>query len=300
MNTKSIIDDIERRYTQYSLSDSDTMLYHRTRDYLEFLKSFDIVQLIIDDVKRKNPFTESVYTRDKLGEQKSPREIMCSVGNSREAYVSFLLHYFEWVFRKKNFNITTLYNDAKWICSSYKEYTKKELIRLFQQNTVYPIATYIVDRLRKGQLLCNVLEQFSIRAMRFNVLQGVKNEREVQNKIALYLYDNGNESHREENSGNGNPDFLISDIKGRFVVEVKYVKATARKGIKDLERWTSQLINYMNKYSSYQGVLYVVSEKNSKFEWKGAPSNMSIMNVYIGKLKPNEMTKPQVYEIEVK
>lgn len=299
MNTKSIIEDIERRYTQYSLSDSDTMLYYRTRDYLEFLKSFYVVNLIIDDIKRQHPFTESILTDEKFG-RKLPRDVMRSVGENRESYVAFLLHYFEWTFRKEYFNELELYNDAKWICAKDTEYSKKEKIRLFQENTVYPIVTYIVDRLRKGQLLCNVLEQFSIRAMRFNILQGVKNEREVQNQIALYLYDNGNENHREENSGNGNPDFLISDINGRFVVEVKYVKANSKKGIKDLEKWTSQLINYMNKYSSYQGVLYVVSEKNCKFEWKGAPSNMSIMNVYIGKLKPSEMTKPQVYEIEIK
>lgn len=298
MNTKSIIEDIERRYTQYSLSDSDTMLYYRTRDYIDFLNSFDVVNSIIEEIKRLHPFTERVLMDEKFG-RKSPRDVMRSVGDSRESYVAFLLHYFEWTFRKEHFNEPELYKDAKWICAKDPDYSKKELIRLFQQNTVYPIATYIVDRLRKGQLLCNVLEQFSIRAMRFNILQGVKNEREVQNKIALYLYDNGNENHREENSGNGNPDFLISDINGRFVVEVKFVKANSRKGIKDLERWTSQLRNYMNKYSSYQGVLYVVSEKNCKFEWKYAPSNMSIMNVYIGKLKPNEMTKPQVYEIEI-
>lgn len=299
MNTKNIIEDIERRYKQYSLSDSDTMLYYRTRDYIDFLNSFDVVNSIIEEIKRLYPFTESILIDEKFG-RKSPRDVMRSVGESRESYVAFLLHYFEWTFRKEHFNESVLYNDAKWICAKDTEYSKKERIRLFQQNTVYPIATYIVDRLRKGQFLCNVLEMYSIRAMRFNCLQGVNNEREIQNKIALYLYDNGNENHREENTGNGNPDFLISDINGRFVVEVKYVRANSRKGIKDLEKWTSQLINYMNKYSSYQGVLYIVSEKFCKFEWKGTPSNMAIMNVYIGKLKPNEMTKPQVYEIEIK
>lgn len=302
MNIKNIIDDIERRYAQYSLSDSDTMLYYRTRDFIEFIKSFDIVKIILEDVKQQYPFTESVIINEqRFGrEYKSPRCIMNAVGKSRESYVSFLLQYFEWIFCKQDFNTTTLYDDANWICSAKKEYNNKERIRLFQQNTIFPITTYVVDRLRKGQLLCNVLEQYSIRAMRFNCLQGVKNEREIQNKIALYLYDNGNENHREDNSGNGNPDFLISDVNGQFVVEVKYVRANSRKGIKDLENWTSQLINYMNNYSSYQGVLYIVSEKNCKFEWKSAPANMSIMNVYIGGLKPNAMSKPHVYEIEVK
>lgn len=300
MNIKNIIDDIERRYAQYSLSDSDTMLYYRTRDYMEFLRSFDLVNSIMAEIMQQFPFTENVMNDGNIGDRRSPNEIMQSVGTSRESYVSFLLHFFDWAFQNKKFNTTAFYDKAYWICSNNKEYTPKERIRLFQQNTIFPITTYAVDRLRKGQLLCNVLEQYSNRAMRFNCLKGVKKEHDIQNKIALYLYDNGNENHREENSGNGNPDFLISDINGRFVVEVKYVRANSRMGIKNLEKWTSQLRNYMNKYSSYQGVLYIVSEKNCEFAWKGAPANMSIMNVYIGELKPNAKGKPYVYEIEVK
>ena len=122
----------------------------------------------------------------------------------------------------------------------------------------------------------------------------------MQDQIALYLYDNGNENHREENSGNGNPDFLISDKKELFVVEIKYVKAKSRKGEKDLEKWTSQLKSYMARYSSHHGVLYIVTEKNCEFVWKNSPSNMSIMNVYIGEKKPHEVGEPLKIEIDVK
>lgn len=298
MNTQNIIEDIGRRYTQYSLSDSDTMLYYRTMDYLQFLKSFDVVNSIIKEVKKQYPYTESDF-KNENSSCKSPHEIMKAVGNSRESYVSFLLHYFEWTFKNENINRSQLYDDAKWICSNNRDYDKKERVRLFQQNTIYPIATYIIDKLREGKLLCDVLEQFSNRAIRFKCLQGVEDEREIQNRIALYLYDNGNESHREENSGNGNPDFLISDKKGKFVVEIKYVKANPRKGKKAFEKWTSQLKYYMSQYSSYQGVLYIVSEANCRYEWKNAPANMTVMNVYIGDLKPSEKTKPKVYKIDI-
>lgn len=100
MNSKIIIEDIERRYMQYSMSNSDTMLYYRTRDFVEFLKSYDVVNNIIEDVKQKTPFSESIMIDEKLGDRKLPDEIMRSVGNSRDVYVSFLLHYLEWTFKK--------------------------------------------------------------------------------------------------------------------------------------------------------------------------------------------------------
>lgn len=299
MNTQNIIKDIERSYTQYSLSDSDVMLSYSTRDFIRFLKSFDVVNSIIEEVKSQHSFSESDLEKI-MSDRNSPRNVMRLVGDSRESYVSFLLHYFDRIFHNGTFHTSALYDDAKWLCSNNTEYDKKERIRLFQQNTIYPIATYVIDRLREGNLLCYVLEQFKIRAMRFKCLQGVKDEREIQNRIAMYLYDNGNENHREENSGNGNPDFLISDVEGQFVVEIKYIKEDTSVGKKVFEKWTSQLIYYMSEYPSYQGVLYIVSKKNCIFEWKGAPSNMTIMNVYIGDQKPSEMVKPQVYEVEIK
>lgn len=300
MNTKIIIEEIERRYMQYSMSNSDTMLYYRTRDFFEFLKSHDVVNFIIEEVKRHHPFTEKILIDERIGDFKLPDEVMRSVGNSRESYVSFVLHYLEWTYKKEHNDTLKLYDNAYWTCSNNKDYQKKDRIRLFQQDVIYPLSTYITDRLRKGLFICNVLEKFSVRAMRFKCLQGVKSERDVQDRIALFLYDNGNENHREENSGNGNPDFLISDKKELFVVEVKYLRANSKKGKKDFEEWTSQLKSYMARYSSHHGVLYIVTEKNWEFAWKNSPCNMSIMNVYIGEKKPHEVGDPLRIEINMK
>lgn len=128
-------------------------------------------------------------------------------------------------------------------------------------------------------------------------LKDVKNEREVQDKIAMYLYDNGRENHREENSGNGKQDFLISDEDGLFVVEVKYIKENSRIGITDLESRTSQLKDYMAKYSSHCEILYIVNRQRIEFAWKDSPQNMSIMNVYIDGKNSSELRKPKRIEI---
>lgn len=296
MTNKNIIENIERRHTQYMLSDSDTMLYYRTRDFMNYLCSHEIVKHIFSELTNTYQYKESVL-KNENGMYKLPHELMASVCNSREEYISFALFFLRSLFENDNYKGTELFDEAWWICSNNREYTKKERIRLFQQDVIAPIVNYVVDKLRQELYISTALEKFAVRAMRFGSLKDVKNEREVQDRIAMYLYDNGRENHREENSGNGNPDFLISDDDGLFVVEVKFVNTKSRKSDKDLERWTLQLKDYMTKYSSHQGILYIVTRQHIEFAWKETTPNMRIMNVYIGNIKPSELTMPKRVEI---
>lgn len=296
MTHKIIIEEIERRYAHYILSDSDTMLYYRTRDFLNYMQSYQIVREIIRELTQKHPYKESVL-KDENGFYKLPDQLMASIANSREEYVSFVIHFISWIFEKNNHDTTKLYDDAWWTCSNNRDYTKKERIQLFQQDVISPIVTYVVDKLRQGLYISTVLDNFAVRAMRYKCLSNVNNEREVQDRIAMYLYDCGSKNHREENSGNGNPDFLISDEDGLFVVEVKYIKEDSRIGVKDLERWTSQLKDYMAIYSSHYGILYIVNRQRIEFAWKDSPENMIIMNVYIDDKNPSELKKTKRIEV---
>lgn len=296
MTNKNIIEDIERRHAQYILSDSDTILFYRTRDFMNYLRSHEIVRHIFGELTNTYQYKESVL-KNEDGMHKLPHELMASVGNSREEYVSFALQFLQSLFENDNNDTTELFDEAWWTCSNNREYTKKERIRLFQQDVITPIVNYVVAKLRQGLYISTALEKFAVRAMRYGSLKDVKNEREVQDRIAMYLYDNGRENHREENSGNGNPDFLISDEDGLFVVEVKYIKENSRIGITDLESWTSQLKDYMAKYSSHCGILYIVNRQRIEFAWKDSPQNMSIMNVYIDGKNPSELRKAKRIEI---
>ena len=292
----NIIKELERRLEEFCLSDSDTMLYYKTRDFLSFMQSYEIVREIMRDLTQKHPYKKNIL-KDGKEFYKLPDQLMSSVANSREEYVSFVIHFLNWTFEEQNHDTTKFYDDTWWTCSSNKEYTKKERIRLFQQDVISSIVNYVIDRLRQGLYISAVLENFAVRAMRYKCLSGVKNEREVQDRIAMYLFDNGRENHREENSGNGNPDFLISDEDGLFVVEVKYIKEDSRIGVKDLESWTSQLKDYMAKYSSHCGILYIVNRQRIEFAWKESPQNMSIMNVYIDDKNPSGLRKTKRIEV---
>lgn len=91
---------------------------------------------------------------------------------------------------------------------------------------------------------------------------------------------------------------MVSDDDD-YVVEVKYVGDGDNFTTSDLKRWSSQLDDYMRKYSSRHGILYVVSRKDYVFLWDGKCEDKDIMNVYIGKLKPSERnTKKIVLRIE--
>lgn len=133
------------------------------------------------------------------------------------------------------------------------------------------------------------MEGFKNRTMRFETPYPVRySERDAQNKLALYLYDNDYLVHREDDLSNGKPDFLISDEeRNPYVVEVKYVKVK-RFSSKKLKTYTSQLRDYMNKLDSYVGVLCIFTTQDYEFIWHNKPADMEIVTIYVGKLKPSE------------
>lgn len=276
---KPIIKELEHRYAQYSMSDSDTMLYFSTKEFLNYLRSNSVVNQIINKLCQQYPFSDEEFTKYRNIEYFS---FLNAITENREKYASFCFQYLEWGFKQQKFDTLQLYSEASWTCSNTRDYSKKEQIKLFQIDVVYNIVSIIIDELRKGIGECHALMRFGERAMRFKTLSDIGDENDLQDRLGLFLYDNGYPFSREENSGNGKADFLISDDED-FVVEVKFVGDDDEKcTVSDLRRWSSQLDDYMKKYSSRRGILYIVSKKDYEFLWSEKYENKNIMNVYIG------------------
>lgn len=284
MEQDRIIKELESRYAQYCMSNSDTMLYYNTKEYLRDLKSYEIVNYILDSLKNEYRFSEEEIAKHKRIEYMSFIE---EITENREKYVAYVLQFLEWGFEKNKFDTLQLYSEASWLCSNNRDYSKKEQIELFRTELVYAITSYVIKILRNGVNICYSLKLFSERAMRFNSLFGLKDEDDLQNRIGLYLFDKGYAFSREENSGKGKPDFIISDDT-RYVVEVKYVRGKDEKTKSDLIEWTSQLDDYINKYSSCYGILFIVTEIDIEYRWSEISDKKSIMNVYIGPLASSE------------
>lgn len=248
--------------------------------FLNYLKSYSNVNLIINKLCQDYPFSDEQLSKYKQTEYPS---FLSDITETKEKYVSFSIQFLEWGFKRQKFSKLRLYSETSWTSSNTRDYSKKEQIKLFQIDVIYNIVSYIIDELRNEAGLNHALTHFCERAMRFKTLSDVDDENELQDRMGLYLYDNGYMFSREENSGNGKADFLISDSE-EFVVEVKYVGEDDNCTVSDLERWSSQLDDYMKKYSSRLGILYIVSKKDYEFLWSEKYTNKSIMNVYIGNL----------------
>ena len=281
MYLRQIIKDIEIYFSRYCESTSDTMLYYTTKHLLDFLNSFDIVKVILINLKNEYPYDKNAFEQSQNG-----FEIIKHVAQCKKQYVSFVLHFLEYSYTTDS--IEDFYDEASWICLSNKEYDKKERIKLFKIDVVKPLCDYVTDELGKNVSLLYVLDRFKNRTMRFEspYLEDYA-ERDVQNKLALYLFDSGYIVHREENISNGQPDFLFSDEdKNSYIIEVKYI--TNKASNKNLKAYTSQLRDYVSKLNSRIGVLCIFTTQDYEFTWLNKPYNLEILTIYVGELNPSE------------
>lgn len=281
MYTRQIIKDIETYYSRYSESTSDQMLYYTTKHLIIFLYSFDIVNVILSNLKKEYSYEDS---KIKEYEEMTGFEIIKHVAKDKKQYISYILHYLEYTFDSNQ--IVDFYNDASWICYNNSDYNIKERIMLFKTDVIKPLCDYVIDELGKHVSLLYVLNKFKNRTMRFETpYPSEYNEWNIQNKLALYMFDNGYDVQRENDISNGKPDFLFSDEENNsYVIEVKYVKNKKH----DFKSYVSQLMDYMNKLESHIGVLCIFTTMDYDFKWTDKPNHIEIITIYVGNKKPNE------------
>lgn len=283
MYIKRVINDIETYYSRYCESISDQMLYYSTMHFVSYLYSYSIVKDILLNLKKECPYNrETIEDYNKL----DGFDVIKRVAQDNKCYISYVLHYLDYSFASNS--IVDFYDDAAWICYGEKDYSLKERIMLFKTDVIKPLCDYVIDELRKNVSLLYVLDRFKNRTMRFESPY-LKNyaERDVQNKLALYLFDSGYIVHREENISNGQPDFLFSDEdKNSYIIEVKYI--TNKVSNKNLKAHTSQLRDYVSKLNSHIGVLCIFTTQDYEFTWLNKPYNLEILTIYVGGLKPSE------------
>lgn len=281
MYTRQIIKDIETYYSRYSESTSNQMLYYTTKHLIIFLYSFDIVNVILSNLKKEYSYEDS---KIKEYEEMTGFEIIKHVAKDKKQYISYILHYLEYTFDSNQ--IVDFYNDASWICYNNSDYNIKERIMLFKTDVIKPLCDYVIDELRKHVSLLYVLNKFKNRTMRFETpYPSEYNEWNIQNKLALYMFDNGYDVQRENDISNGKPDFLFSDEENNsYVIEVKYVKNKKH----DFKSYISQLMDYMNKLESHIGVLCIFTTMDYDFKWTDKPNHIEIITIYVGNKKPNE------------
>ena len=69
MYTKQVIKDIEICFSRYCESTSDTMLYYTTKYLLDFLNSFDIVKVVLANLRNKYPYSKATLENRQEGKE---------------------------------------------------------------------------------------------------------------------------------------------------------------------------------------------------------------------------------------
>lgn len=304
MYTKQVINDIETNYSRYSESISDQMLFYNTKHFFSYLFSIDIVKDILSNLKKECPYNEETIKKYNTLEGFNLLQL---VAQDRKKYVSYVLHFLEYSFASGL--IINFYVEAAWICYGEKEYTLKEKIMLFKTEVIKPLCDYVIDELRKNVSLLYVLNRFKNRTMRFETPYSTEySERYIQNNLALYLFDRGYNVHREEDLSNGKPDFVLSgknnvhrnenqsngqsdflysdEDNNPYIIEVKFIKKKISEN--KFREYTSQLNEYVNEQYTSIGVLCIFTIEDLDFIWKNNPTNMEIITIYVGNLKPSK------------
>ena len=88
MYTKQVIKDIEICLSRYCESTSDTMLYYTTKYLLDFLNSFDIVKVVLANLRNKYP-----YSKATLENRQEGFNVIKNVGQDKKQYISYVLHF---------------------------------------------------------------------------------------------------------------------------------------------------------------------------------------------------------------
>ena len=210
----------------------------------------------------------------------------------QEYYIAYSLQLYQYL-RNHNGKISNPYCfETVWIDSFGSEHGDR--FQLFKTDFVRPIVDYIINSITNETIILYYLDRYKTRLERFKTFHFTDetHERDLQKDVALYLFDNSLEFHRELDLGNGKLDFLIEpDNKEHFgnvldcndkpfIVEVKYFKEKLQEhDIKDAIR---QLSAYMRVQNAYGCLMAYIKDANKKTLQNYEIERIEIIPIYVG------------------
>lgn len=280
-----IIQRLENWYYQYANLGSDVLMNLNTDSLIGKIKSLPQCHQILDNLIHKYPLTEQeIKSFVELGEIKLLFE-----KHSEQYYIAFCL---QWYYYQKEHGaslIKTYADNARWLIKSDKDTIDK--VKIFKTDVIRPIVDYIISQIKEHNIIYYYLDRYKSRVERYtySVLSD-KKELDLQNDLALYMFDQGLSFYHEPNLGNGRPDFVIDlECNGKpFVIEIKRIKKLTQGVIEDSLR---QLGAYLNQLQlpSY-GCLYIFTEDADYVDYsKEADEKLSIRCVYLGGKTPSQL-----------
>lgn len=251
-----IIQELENWYFQYANLGSNVLLNLNTDLLIDKIKSLPQCHQILNNLIHEYPLTEQeIKSFVELGEIKLLFE-----KHSEQYYIAFCL---QWYYYQKEHGASVIRPIVDFTISQIKEH-----------NIIY----YYLDRYKSR------VERYTYSAL------SDKKELDLQNDLALYLFDQGLSFYQEPNLWNGRPDFVIDlECNGKpFVIEIKRIKKLTQGAIEVSLR---QLRAYLNQLQlPAYGCLYIFTEDADYVNYsKNADEKLSIRCVYLGGKTPSQL-----------
>lgn len=294
MSIETIIDKIELAYNQYIQQGSEIMFNTFTDHFFDKLESEESCKIILDDLESQHKIAQEVFEQRIVSEYFYDKEFFVS---TESYYIAYCYQYYKFLRNRQRTRgniLNPYYNEVIWTDKSFNE--EGDRMKLFKTDFVRPIVDYIIGHLKEESLILQCLRRYKSRVERFKTIQEEKVlESKLQRDLALYLFDNGMEFSKEDDTCNGRLDFRISDetvhygaimkcSNKSFIVEIKLMKKVTTSLLK---RAISQLRAYMNQIPSHGCLVLFTLENNSKVLQDTVIDGIAIIPIYIGQKSPS-------------
>lgn len=294
MSIDIIIDKIELAYSQYLQQGSEIMFTTFTDHFFDKIESMPSCKYLLEDLESQHKIAQEVFEERIKSEFFYDKDFFVS---SEFYYVAYCYQYYKFLRnRQRTFGnyLNPYFKEVIWTDKSINE--EGDRMKLFKTDFVRPIVNYIVDHLKGESLILQCLQRYKSRVERFKTIQVEDvTESKLQRDLALYLFDNGVEFSKEDDTCSGRLDFRISDKtvhygailncnNKSFIVETKYMKKFTDSLLK---KAITQLKAYINQVPSH-GCLVVFTLDDSDIILEDSiQDGITILPIYIGGKTPS-------------
>lgn len=294
MSIDIIIDKIELAYSQYLQQGSEIMFTTFTDHFFDKIESMPSCKYILEDLESQHKIAQDVFEERIKSEFFYDKEFFVS---NEFYYVAYCYQYYKFLRkRQRTFGnyLNPYYKEVIWTDKSISE--EGDRMKLFKTDFVRPIVNYIIDHLKGESLILQCLKRYKSRVERFKTIQEEDlTESKLQRGLALYLFDNGVEFSKEDDTCSGRLDFRISDKivhygsildcnNKSFIVETKLMKKVTDSL---LRKAITQLRAYINQIPSHGCLVLFTPEANSKILVDTVLDGITIIPIYIGQKSPS-------------
>lgn len=279
------------------------VLFNAQTDFLmDSVMAIPYCKCILDSLKNNYPVeNDEIIERKDIFVYKWLPEI---IYKSKEYYLSYCLQayeYFRYIKRKDGHNnyLEEYYSDMKIFSQGVSSSGNR--MQVFKTEFIWPLLSYIISNLNEEAHIIYTLERYKQRVEMFTKTElhengKLKKETDLQKELALFLFDQNLEFHKEIEVGNGRIDFQIKDRHDEhygcglscdekpYIVEIKRVTKDNKN---DFAKWKSQLNTYLYRLKG-KGYLLLYVDDDIEMELQ-EEENIKINYIYTGTKRPSNL-----------